>query len=566
MFTKFKEAAPPAQVAEIEKEFAALPQKISGLLRYQAGRNNSSAAFNMGFTHGFLLTFLHPDARDDYLPHPAHRAFGEKLRPILEDVLVLDFTVRPSGRTLLVTEGLEPYQVCQRDGQGKASLSFSGLAGGDGAIEARVLTGRRVIDGFDWAPAGKAENGRFVASLAGLPVGGEFTIEVRRRDALGNVAEITEVGNLLVGDLWILAGQSNMEGVGDLKDVDEPSAQVHCFTMSHRWELAVEPLHWLIDSRDPVHLGGRLDNMDEEGRRKARAEARAKRAKGAGLGLPFARQMVKHTGVPVGLIAAAHGGTSMQQWDPAQKDKGGESLYGSMLKQARRAGGRVKGVLWYQGESDANPKDAPLFAERFKKLVAAFREDFGNPNLPFYWVQIGSFVRDPGPGESWNGIQDLQRRLVKEIPNTAVAGTIDLPLDDAIHIGTGGLKRVGARLARIARRELFGEKTLQLGPSFAAAKAENPVTVRVTYSNVNGRLLPPEKVEGFSFRKPDGTELPLIYNAAVDPAKPDTVVLKLRQPIPTEAALWYGAGFSPTCNLVDSEDMGALVFGPVKVE
>jgi sialate O-acetylesterase len=485
----------------------------------------------------------------------------------LADVLVLDFTVRPSGRHLLVTEGLEPFKVYQRGEDGKATLSFSGLASGAGEIEARLLAGRRVVEGFDWRKVGRSEGGKFGGSLAGVPAGGEYEVEIRRRDAVGNVAEVTAVENVLVGDVWLLAGQSNMEGYGNLAALEEPSSRIHSFTMAHRWELAVEPLHWLSDSRDPVHLGDRFQGLDEEGRQLQRSRLRRERKKGAGLALPFAKHLLEHTGIPIGLIPAAHGGTSMTQWDPAQKEGGGESLYGSLLKQARRAGGKVKGVLWYQGESDANPEAAGLFRERFSKLIAALREDLASPRLPFYYVQIGRYVvdgRDPGP---WKTVQEAQRIAAGEIPGTAVAASLDLPLDDAIHVSTGGLKRLGERLAKIARREIFGEERLQVGPTLAGARLEEEgAAVRVLFSNVNDRLEPAGRVSGFSVRGTDGKERSMIFNAAVDPAHPHTVLLKLSGKWPAGATLWYGTGLDPFANLTDSEDLAAPAFGPLDLK
>src|SRR5262249_11890123 len=155
------------------------------------------------------------------------------------------------------------------------------------------------------------------------------------------------------GDLWVLAGQSNMEGLGDLVDVTPPSPRVSALGMNSKWGQAEEPLHWLVDSPDEGHSG---KPADREGR--AKADHRNP-ARGAGLGLPFGAVIAAKTGAPVGLIACAHGGTSMAQWDPAKKGEGGKSLYGSMLRQVKLAGGKVRGVLWYQGESDANPSAAP---------------------------------------------------------------------------------------------------------------------------------------------------------------------------------------------------------------
>jgi len=401
---------------------------------------------------------------------------------------------------------------------------------------------------------------------------------VRRRDRVGNVAEHAEVANIIVGDLWILAGQSNMEGWGDLKDVEEPHPLVHCFTMGHRWELAVEPLHYLADSPDPVH-SGLADSLDpalsrgplaraknEEERRRIREEIRSTRVKGAGLGLPFAKELVRRTGVPIGLIASAHGGTSMTQWDPALRDRGGASLYGSMLAQVKNAGGKVRGVLWYQGESDANPDAAPRFAERFKKLVEAFRADFGE-GLPFYYVQIGRFVVDGASSQHWDAIQELQRQAESEIRGVAMVPAIDLPLDDLIHVGTNGLKRLGARLAKIADRELFGNTSIERGPrleSVVSSPTDN--TIRVRFANVNGRLSPVDDIKGFSLTGADTSTLRIIFNARVDPDAPSTVILELQRPLPDGAQLWYGRGLDPVCELVDDEDMAVPVFGPVAIE
>lgn len=565
VFFKFKASASKEEIGAANAAFSVLPKKIPGLVHYRAGANTSPEGAAKGFTHGYLLTFLTDRARDDYLIHPAHTDLVSLLGPILEEPLVVDFTIAPSARSLFVLDGIEPYQVHQRDSSGTADLDISGVSRDDGPIEVRLRSGRRTVPGFDWKAAGKAEGGVFHAVLENVPAGGEYTVEIRRRDALGAVADHTEVANLLVGDIWILAGQSNMEGVGDLTDLEEPSPLVHCFTMAHRWELAVEPLHWLIDSPDPVHSGDALKDLDEEGRRARRAERRGGRTKGAGLGLPFARELVRRTGVPIGLIAAAHGGTSMEQWSPSGRERGGASLYGSLLKQVKNAGGRVKGVLWYQGESDANPNAAALFASRFKELVAAFRSDLKSPDLPFYYVQIGRFVLDVPPA-SWNQIQELQRLSEKEIPGTAMVPVIDLPLDDLIHVGTDGLKRTGRRLARIAHREVFGAKQIARGPRLASVELDPAgKTLRVKYSDVNGRLLPARRVEGYSLRTPEGKELKLIYDASVDPAAPDTVVLRLQSPPPPGALLHYGLGLDPFANLVDLEDMAAPVFGPFPV-
>ena len=565
VFFKYKEGTDEAKLAEVAKAFRGLEAEIPGILAIQHGEDRTPEDQRSGFVHAYWLTFTNERARADYLPHPAHKAFVGIVGPVLDKPLVVDFTVRPSGRSLFVTHGLEPYRVYQRGDDGTATFEFGGVCSGDGPIEARLRHGRRPVEGFDWKGVGEAKAGVFQATLAAVPTGGEYTVEVRRRDARGNVAAHTEVANILVGDLWILAGQSNMQGYGDLVGVETPHRLVHCYTMGHRWELAEEPLHWLVDSPDPIHSGRLLaGTKNESERRDRRRSTRASRSKGAGLGLTFAKEVVEATGVPIGLIASAHGGTSMRQWDPAARDRGGESLYGSLLKQVGNAGGKVRGVLWYQGESDANPQAVPEFSERFRGLVDALRSDFG-AKLPMYYVQIGRFVvdRDSAP---WDAIQELQRRAESEIPGVGMVSVIDLGLDDLIHVGTEGLKRTGRRLARLALRETYGLESLSRGPRPAEARAsENRRELRVQFSGVSESLVPGRGIRGFELVDPDGKVVRTIYKAVVDPKAPDTIVLSLQNPLPDGAKLVYGRGLDPVCNLRDESDMAAPAFGPMEI-
>lgn len=88
---KFKEEVTKTQIEEVEDAFAELPLKIKEIKGFEWGLNNSPENLNKGFTHGFLLTFDSEKGRDIYLPHPDHKAFGEIVDPILEDVFVLDY-------------------------------------------------------------------------------------------------------------------------------------------------------------------------------------------------------------------------------------------------------------------------------------------------------------------------------------------------------------------------------------------------------------------------------------------------------------------------------------------
>jgi len=90
---KFKEDASAADIKKVEVAFAALPSKIKEIKDYEWGLNNSPEGLEKGFTHCFFLTFDGEEERAVYLPHPAHKAFGEVLNPFLDDVLVFDYWV-----------------------------------------------------------------------------------------------------------------------------------------------------------------------------------------------------------------------------------------------------------------------------------------------------------------------------------------------------------------------------------------------------------------------------------------------------------------------------------------
>jgi sialate O-acetylesterase len=475
---------------------------------------------------------------------------------------VLACLARPAAGQVIHDElkSPAPRQVIQRDGRGLGEVAIVLPDDMKGAEILGVEVYQRSDEtGIEHVRGTRYHDGK----LERVPTGGPYVVQVKvkTKDREGFIA----VEPVLVGDLWVLAGQSNMEGVGKLIDVAEPHDGVMALGMTGTWVQAEDPLHWLVDSPDPVHSG------DPATRAKRSADAHKSRDSGAGLGLPFAVAMVEETDVPIGLVVCAHGGTSLEQWSPSKKDQGGNSLYGSMLRQVKLAGGKVKGVLWYQGESDANDRVAAAYAKTFTDFIGAVRSDLGRPDLPFYFVQIGRVIGDGDP-KPWNTVQEAQRKVAEEVPNTAVVATVDLELDDPIHVATPGLKRLGQRLANVALREQYGRVGASM-PGLDRVSKGPGNTLVVKFKGINRTeeegevtgLTPPRHVAGFSIRRADGREIPLIFDAQVGPSK-DAVILKLTGNIPEGASLWYGWGRDPYCNLVDALDMAVPVFGPIGLD
>lgn len=464
--------------------------------------------------------------------------------------------------SLTIDRGLVNYQVLQANAEDKNfPVEISGSCESIGKVEMRILGLAYEI--ASWKEVGSAQNGQWKATITDIPLGGPYLIEFQIKDASGEIKEKTSIHDVLVGDVWILAGQSNMQGVGNMENLEEPHPLVHLYSMSYQWRIAKEPIHVLAESPDIVHYS-RIFKDEQERVQKIKEGINAR--KGAGLGLPFAVEIVKRTGRPVGLIASAHGGTSMEQWDPALKDKGGESLYGSMYKQVQSAGGKVRGVLWYQGESDANKDPQPLYKERMRKLVQAFRNDFGS-DLPFYYVQIGRFVLENQDATYWNKLQNDQVELEKELAPGGMVVSIDVALDDLIHAGTEGLKTIGYRLANLVERDMLGRK-ISAGPRVEKVeRLSSPYgpQVKVTFSGVNGKLKSAGRPSGFSISiAEDAPVLPCIYKITFPENEPQAVILWITK-MPEKAFLWYGRGFDPYCNIVDEANMAVPVFGPIPI-
>jgi len=473
----------------------------------------------------------------------------------MRSFLLLSLLALPlTAQGLNVNSGAVDYQVFQRGPDNAASIPLEGTAPADAkSLEARVIANGMTLAGFDWKPLATIARGAWKATLPSLPAGGPYRIELRAGSST------VSISNILVGDLWVLAGQSNMEGVGNLENVPVPSSMVNSFDQTDTWVMASEPLHRLPDATDRVHWrrpSPQSEPVKLEG--DALRQFIQNRKKGAGLGLPFALEMVKRTGVPIGLLPCAHGGTSMDQWSPAQKDKAGDSLYGAMLRRVRLAGGGVKGVLWYQGESDASDKAAPLFKEKFQSFVREMRRDLGIPTLPVYYVQIGRHVASAS-GTGWNMVQEAQRQLESEIPNSSMTTCADCELDDQIHVGTDANVRLGIRMANLA----LGSN--RRGPRPISAQLKGSV-LTVEFSEVNGHLTHDGRLNGFVILDAAGTPQPLIFRQRVSRTNPNSVELLIQGKLPEGAKLHYGLGRDPYVNLRDSRDMPAAVFGPMAIE
>lgn len=455
--------------------------------------------------------------------------------------------------------GISEGQVLQRLYKQGANVKIKGeTLGAKGPILVTVSQRGTPLKSWNQRRIGSASGKVFSIELSNIPAGGPYRLELQCAD---RKARIT---SFYVGDVWLMAGQSNMEGAGNLCNGGaKPHPLIRAFSMRREWRAATDPLHILIESPDRCHNEG-TQISPEDGE-----SYRANASKGAGVGLPFAREMLERSGVPQGLICTAHGGTSMEQWDPALKEKGGESQYGSMLLSMRATGQPVAGVLWYQGESDTSPRQTAEYTDRMQQLVAATRSDLRQPMLPWITVQIGRVIGPRDDFASWNSTQEQQRLLPEKIKNLETVVAVDLSLDDNIHLSAKAHLRLAERMARAADFLVYKNKKESPTPRLRAviaggtskAKDADPgLGIDVIFDHVGKGLRSGSEPRGFTILDGQGRVWPCIFKTTLHD---DTVRLFLSAKIPDGAQLCYGRGVDPDCNITDSRGHALPVFGPV---
>jgi len=447
-----------------------------------------------------------------------------------------------------IEAGLFDHMVLQRSRKNVSAADFSGVCAASGPILATVRCGKGAFRGFVAIPVGQAARGRMQGCLKGLPAGGPYAIELRA----GN--EKLVVRDVLVGDVWLLGGQSNMQGYGLFPKKRLPvDPQVRAFFMDDRWATAKDPIHNMWACVDQVHI----DICG--GVRPAKPPANL----GVCPGPAFGIEMRRRTGVPQGLIACAHGGTSMIQWDPGRKGAGGKSLYGALVRRLVKNGRRVAGMIWYQGCSDANIPAAPLYTRRMRAFVAALRRDCADQTLPVAIVQIARVTGGAGItiGGPWNSIQEQERRLPLAIRNLVTVPAIDLPLDDIIHISGEGHTILGKRLAQ-AMQALRGDRKagpLPISLKKISFESERGLGVAVVeFGNVVGKLCAGSRPSGFAIVSQAGSANHFDIQLC---GRRVRVRSSLTLPQLRKADVHYGYGLDPVCNIVDEAGRSLPVFG-----
>jgi sialate O-acetylesterase len=321
------------------------------------------------------------------------------------------------------------------------------------------------------------ENGRWKVTLDKLQVGQSLEMTV-----IGETGGGITLKNILVGDVWICSGQSNMEmGVGACDHAKEEIAaadypNIRLFTVPRKQ--AAEPTtevksQWLPCT--PANIG---------------AEDWSSFSAAAYF---FGRQLNKELNVPIGLIHTSWGGTPAEFWtsrkaleaDPALKPLAqGESscLYNGMI--APLIPFAIRGAIWYQGESNAGR--AYKYRTLFPAMIRNWRTDWGQGDFPFAFVQIAPFDYGDANPACWAELCEAQAMTLKAVPNTGMAVTVDI--GDVKDIHPRNKQDVGKRLALWALANVYGKDVVYSGPVYKSMAVEGN-KIRVQFENVGGGLV-----------------------------------------------------------------------------
>lgn len=303
-----------------------------------------------------------------------------------------------------------------------------------------------------------------------LPAGGLYRIETTLVLNQNHWSEWGLRGDIRshigVGDLFVIAGQSNSSGYGKDYIYDPPELGVSILKNNGCWELASHPLQDSTGCRDEPA------NCDYANTSHS-------------MYLSFAKYMKRVLGYPIGLIQTAKGGTALSEWNPEQG-----KLYANMVDRIRLSGGKIRALIWYQGCSDATAELANQYKENFMHFYYELSAALSANELPVFVFQLNRCIanRQNDSDENWGTVREQQRQLGKE-KNIIVIPTSDSPISDAFGHNTAKANMtLGERLAKSALTHLYGKNYMCDAPELICAKKAGDDKVRLSFRNVYDKL------------------------------------------------------------------------------
>ncbi len=374
-------------------------------------------------------------------------------------------------------------------------------------ISGHSVPGRTITIGFDTQSehTRSSSDGRW-----------EVFLNPMSSDATGKQMAITDgqdtlrLENVVVGDVWLAGGQSNMTfRVTSLRPeaCARLRAQASPLVRSYNVGRVVEGGKLLHEQDTPwtVFTPEAID-------------------KWSAVATYFAVEISRQYGIPIGILHCSHGASTVESWisptyyaahpaiaalqSPAKPETdvmhhvtNASQLYRTML--SKIIAYPLRGVIWYQGESNCAWPDH--YYESFSALIDCWREIQQQADLPFLFAQLSSYDRkDPRGNTTWAEVREAQRRIADSIPHTAMIVTCDVGEIKDIH--PKDKQTVGHRLALAARATVYGEALHAFGPAPQKVRfGSKRISIRF---RTEGALIIREPLSGFELCGTDGVFIP----------------------------------------------------------
>jgi sialate O-acetylesterase len=452
---------------------------------------------------------------------------------------------------------------------------------GSGMVLQRDLT----VPVWGWAEAGEKVTVSFAGQTKTAKAGddGKWMVKLSALKANAKATSLIVEGNnkisldnILVGEVWICSGQSNMEWrlSGTTNAKEEIAASDY-------------PLVRLFDV--PGHTTS--PKPQEEGRGNWQVCSQKTSGGFSAVGYFFGRRLHKELDVPVGLIGSNWGGTRIEPWTTlegfesvpelskiaeqvknykADTKVGGGSpsaIYNSMVHPLTPFA--MRGGIWYQGES--NGREGITYYQKKHALVNGWRKAFQNKDLGFYWVQLANFQQpknNPAGGDGWAKIREAQTKAL-DIPHTGMAVAIDLAdAHNPRDIHPRNKQDVGGRLAQWALHQTYGKKDLvPTGPFYKSHQVKGS-KIHLSFDHVGKGLMVGKKIKLEPTVEVKGGKLEHFSIAGEDKKwvwadatiEGNTVVVSSKE-VKKPVAVRYGFTMNPAnANLYNKDGIPALPF------
>jgi len=339
--------------------------------------------------------------------------------------------------------------------------------------------------GADSAEATANDQGLWVVELDAVEAGGPHKVEIKGSSTV-------TLEDVLIGEVWLCSGQSNMEWTVNRSLNPEEEAkngnhpQIRHIKFPHRPSAKPE------------------DDIPSDGWKAATSQTVPNFT---AVGYFFGRKLQAELDVPIGLIGSNWGGTRIEPWIPPVGFKAAKNLksitdnldnfpvvnkdgrvnhqtplalYNGMIHNFRHL--NFRGAIWYQGES--NRGDGMLYMDKMKALIEGWRHVFDNPEMPFYFVQLAPFTYG-GSELALPEIWEAQTATLA-LPNTGMAVTTDISNLRDIH--PKNKQDVGKRLALWALAKTYERKGLVYsGPLYKGHKVKGS-SIEVHFDHAYGQL------------------------------------------------------------------------------